>query len=419
MPTPPAAPRLHYAWIVAGTGTLCVFAGLGLGRFSLGMLLPSMSSSLAFSYAQSGWVGTANFVGYLAAVLVCGPLSARLGPRRLVFAALLLMAATMLLISRARSFAPVLVLYTLTGFGSGAVNVPVMGLVARWFASAVRGRAAGFVVIGSGFAIILSGWLVPLVNRRAGAEGWRTSWALLAAIILLVALAAVALLRDRPEDLGLGVLGRAAPPPAEAAPRPPSPPFSSLRSPAVRLLGAIYFLFGSTYVIYATFIVTTLVKERGLSESIAGSFWSVIGFLSLFSGPVFGTLSDRLGRKAGLSVVFGLQAVAYLLVAAPLPDAALYLSIGCFGVVAWSIPSIMLAAVSDQVGPEHALSAFGFITFLFGLGQIAGPAVAGALAERTGSFRSSFAMAAALAALAIGLTARLRRPAARDAAPSP
>ena len=166
---------------------------------------------------------------------------------------------------------------------------------------------------------------------------------------------------------------------APAGPRPASPPFSSFRSPAVWLLGVIYWLFGFTYVIYVTFFVTSLVKERGFSEGIAGSFWSVIGFLSLFSGPVFGTLSDRLGRRAGLAIVFSLQAVAYLLVALPLPPAALYLSIFCFGIVAWSIPSIMLAAVSDQVGPEHALSAFGFITFVFGVGQIAGPAVAGAL----------------------------------------
>jgi MFS family permease len=70
------------------------------------------------------------------------------------------------------------------------------------------------------------------------------------------------------------------------------------------------------------------------------------------------------------------------------------------------------------VGPEHALSAFGFITFVFGVGQIAGPAVAGALAERTGSFRSAFGLAAALAALAILLTTRLRPP-GRDARVTP
>ena len=183
------------------------------------------------------------------------------------------------------------------------------------------------------------------------------------------------------------------------------------RNKTLYLLGSIYFLFGYTYVIYATFIVTTLVKERGFSEAVAGNFWAWVGFLSLFSGPVFGTLSDHIGRKAGLMLVFLLQMLAYLMVAANLPPLFLYLSIGFYGIVAWSIPSIMVAAVSEYVGPEKALAAFGFITFIFGLGQITGPSIAGILAERTGSFSSSFFMAAAFAATAILLTAYLRKPA--------
>ncbi|HEY6005273.1 MAG TPA: MFS transporter, partial [Anaeromyxobacter sp.] len=128
------------------------------------------------------------------------------------------------------------------------------------------------------------------------------------------------------------------------------------------------------------------------------------------SGPVFGTLSDRIGRRWGLALVFAVQAAAYALAAANLPVAFLYLSIGFFGVAAWSIPTIMIAAVSDHVGPERALGAFGVITFFFGVGQVAGPAMAGILADRTGSFSSSFAMAAALAVVAIAVSALLRPP---------
>ncbi len=182
------------------------------------------------------------------------------------------------------------------------------------------------------------------------------------------------------------------------------------REKIIYLLGAIYFLFGYTYVIYVTFIVTTLVQERGFSESVAGNFWSWVGFLSLFSGPIFGTLSDKLGRKSGLITVFSLQMLSYLLVALKLPDVFLYLSIFCFGIVAWSIPSIMIATVSDYVGAMRAVSAFGFVTFIFALGQISGPAVAGVLAERAGSFSSSFLMAGIFAGLAILLTSFLRSP---------
>jgi predicted MFS family arabinose efflux permease len=233
---------------------------------------------------------------------------------------------------------------------------------------------------------------------------------ILAVVIAVVALAAAAFLRNRPVDKGLEPLGSEGKPVPASTAAPDRLRENIYRNRTVHLLGALYFLFGYTYVIYATFIVTTLVKERGFSEAIAGNFWSWIGFLSLFSGPVFGTLSDRIGRKAGLMIVFGLQLLAYVLVAARLPPFFLYLSIGFFGVCAWSIPSIMVAAVGEYVGQDKALAAFGFITFIFGLGQITGPSVAGVLAERTGSFSSSFFMAAAFAAAAIALTSFLRKP---------
>lgn len=402
----------HYGWVIVATGTLCIFACLGFGRFALGMLLPSMASNLGLSYTQIGFISTGNFLGYLVSVFASGFLASRIGPRRLIFSALCVIAASMALISRADSFLPILLLYTFTGMGSGAANVPMMGLVSAWFASSMRGRAAGYIVIGSGFAIIISGKLIPLINEMRGAEGWRTSWLALAAVVFLVSICALLLLRNRPEEVGLTPAGGELNAARHSASRL-AEPRSALVNKTVLLLGAIYFLFGYTYVIYVTFIVTTLVSERGFTESVAGNFWAWVGLLSLFSGPVFGSFSDRFGRKAGLITVFSLQAIAYLLVALRLPPLFLYLSIGFFGIVAWSIPSIMVAAVADHVGPQRALAAFGFITFIFGFGQIAGPAVAGMLAESTGSFSSSFMMAAVFSVAAIALTGFLRKPETR------
>jgi MFS family permease len=401
---------VHYGWYVVAAGTLCVFAGLGFGRFALGMLLPAMGESLQLTYSQMGLISTSNFVGYLLAVLVCGYLSSRMGSRLLIFLALLLVAVSMLLVSRADSFATVALFYTLTGMGSGASNVPMMALVASWFSTRQRGKAAGFIVIGSGFAILLSGKLIPFLNQLRISDGWRISWLVLGVMVLLISIICFLVIRDSPEELGLK------PYTGPKIPRQDSRSFfddagRSVTRKDIYHLGAIYFLFGYTYVIYATFIVTTLVQERGFSEMVAGNFWSWVGFLSLFSGPVFGTLSDRLGRKAGLIMVFSIQMCAYLLVALALPGMFLYLSIGCYGIVAWAIPSIMAALVGDYVGPQKTARVFGFITFIFALGQIAGPAVAGFLAERYGSFSSSFLMAALFAGLAVLLTSFLKKPA--------
>jgi len=136
----------------------------------------------------------------------------------------------------------------------------------------------------------------------------------------------------------------------------------------------------------------------------------VVGGLSIFSGPLFGWLSDRLGRKNGMMLVYALFTISYILVAANLPDTFLYASIGIFGLAVWSIPTIMSATVGDYTGPERAIKAFGFITLFFGAGQITGPAVAGFLADITGTFSMAFWLCALLTGSAIVLTFFLQAP---------
>jgi len=373
------------------------------------MLLPAMGASLGLTYSQMGLISTCNFLGYLVAVLVCSRMQEYLGARKLIFLALLLISFSTGLIGFGKSLAAIAILYTLTGIGSGAANVPMMGLVAAWFARRLRGRAAGFIVIGSGFAILASGYVIPVLNGLRD-EGWRLSWYALGVTVFVIALICLAVLRDRPADVGLEQLGTrddALHGRTQEVHRPPD------RS-VVLHCGALYFIFGFTYVIYATFIVTVLVNEYGFSEKAAGTFWSWVGLLSLLSGPVFGTLSDRLGRNKGLMLVFSVQTLAYLLVGLRLPGPALVMSIGCFGLVAWSVPSIMVALVGDLVGEQHTVRIFGAITFIFGIGQISGPYVAGLMAEKTGGFSGSFLMAAFLTFLAVIFSSRLAPPTARE-----
>lgn len=394
----------HYGWIVVAAGLLTVFASIGLARFALGMLLPSMGQQLGLDYAQMGWIGTANFVGYLIAVVACGRLVRRWGASRVISAALLVIALSLLLVSRSGGFTGVLLLYFITGIGSGGANVPIMGLISHWFEADRRGRAAGFMVMGNGLAFMLSGLLLPAIEGHWGADGWRMSWAMLSLIILAIAWLAWLFLRDTPSQLGLEPHGTA--PPGGRKSHVLSAP---ARRRLIAHLGAIYFVFGFTYVIYATFIVTTLVDGYSISQQTAGGFWFWVGLVSLPSGPLFGMFSDRVGRRIGLAAPLAMQAVAYLIVGLSLPGPALYLSVLLFGASAWAVPSIMAAAVGDRMGAEHAVAAFGAVTFIFGLGQIAGPAMAGLLAEQSGNFASSYLLTASVAIVG-ALLALLLRP---------
>ena len=408
-----ALKRLHYGWVVVVAGMLTVFASIGFGRFALGMLLPSMGASMNLTYAEMGLISTGNLVGYLIAVYGVRFLVRRFGARWTVTGGLILVGGSMIVVGRAIGFADSLVLYTLTGLGSGIANVPVMGLVSLWFARQQRGKAAGLMVIGNGLAIAVAGLLVPAVSAALGPEGWRTSWLILALAVLAVALVCGLILRNHPTELSLVPVG--APPSAGTAGAgrvlDQHVPLDSRKTRLLLAhLGAIYALFGGSYVIYATFIVSSLVADHGYTEMTAGTFWIWIGVLSVFSGPVFGSLSDRIGRRAGLAVVFSFQATSYALAAAAGSAGALWLSVVLFGIVAWSTPSIMAAAVGDYMGAAHAADAFGTVTVIFGIGQIVGPALAGVVADHFGGFAGSFWLASVLAMAALGLALLLRPP---------
>lgn len=389
--------HIHYGWIIVACGILILFACLGLARFSYGMLLPAMREGLRLAYDQMGYVSTANFAGYLVAVALAPLAIRRFKPRLTIAGGLLLIACCMLGISQSGSFPAVLFLYALTGVGSGFANIPVMVLVSHWFRRERRGRAAGLMVIGNGAGIIFSGFYIPYLNQQFASEGWRVGWMSLGLIALCIAGIAACLLRNNPQDMGLDPIGAkvAVEPDALAA----HGPANSGR--VIVFLGMLYLIFGATYMVYGTFIVTTMVVEYGYSETSAGLFWSWVGFFGLFSGVLFGSLSDRIGRKGGLMAVFAVQTVAYMLAGSGFGSSALLASIVLYGIAAFAIPTIMAAAVADYMGLSKAAAAFSIVTFFFAIGQTVGPGAAGEIAEASGSFASSYLYASGLTGAAV------------------
>ncbi|OHB32981.1 MAG: MFS transporter [Desulfuromonadaceae bacterium GWC2_58_13] len=396
----------HYGWVIAFSGALTLFACFGLARFAFGMLLPAMRAGLGFGYDQMGFISTGNFAGYLASVALAPFLLRRFKPRLLISLGLALIAICLLGISRSHQFAVIFALYVLVGAGGGFANIPVMVLVSHWFRRERRGRAAGLMVAGNGVGIIFSGFLIPYLNRLLGEQGWRSGWLILGAISLLIALVVALLLRDDPADLGLEPVGHV----RQLAETDLVPHEAPGAGRILLQLGALYAVFGATYMVYGTFIVTTLVEQFGFPEGTAGMFWSWVGFFGSFSGILFGSLSDRIGRKGGLMAVFALQTLAYLLAGSGLGTLVVQASVVLYGLGMFAIPTIMAAAVGDYLGLSRAASAFSLITFGFAIGQTIGPASAGLLAETTGSFAASYLASAALTGVAVLLAALLPKP---------
>lgn len=372
------------------------------------MLLPSMGLSLDLNYSQMGLIGTGNFAGYMGSIGLAGIVANIIGARWTVFVGLVLVGGSMILVSQAAGYLEVMLLYVATGIGSGLANIPMMGLVSRWFTKSTRGRAAGIILSGSGMAIVFTGLLIPWINTSKGADGWRTGWLIIGITSVVIAAVAANFLRDDPAEKGAEPLGavdtRLGSTDLPTTELQPAGPWTMVH------LGFVYAFFGATYAVYVTFIVVELVSERGFGEGAAGIFWAVVGGISIFSGPVFGFLSDHLGRKFGMMLAYSMFAISYVLAAMDLPTPFLYASIAIFGLTVWSVPTIMSAAAGDYAGPLRAAKALAFITLFFGVGQIVGPYVAGLTADMTGSFRIAFWLCAILSLVAVVLSCFLRPP---------
>jgi len=385
-----------YPWLVLATGTAGVYAALGLARFGYSVVLPPMQGALGLDNAEAGWLASANLVGYLLMALLGGALASRHGARVVVTGGLVLVSFGMVMTGFSRGFADAALWRFVTGVGSGAANVAIMGMWAGWFPRQRRGLAAGIAVTGSAFAMITTGPLVPYVITLKGGEGWRYAWEIFALLSFVPALLSWVVIRGegRVVDLASPYGGELTPPEPENGSWQ-----TVLRSPVAWHLGVVYIAFGFSYIIYMTFFVKHLISAGGYDRVAAGRLFTLIGWSCLFFSFFWGWLSDRIGRRRAMATVSLIHAAAFTLFGTGTTPLYFAASAMLYGATAFSIPAIMAAACGDLFGRRLASTAIGFVTLLFGIGQAVAPGIAGVIADQSGSFSPAFLLAAAVALL--------------------
>ena len=370
---------IHYGWVIVGVGVLVKMSGLGFGRFAYPMLLPSMRGSLSFNYSEMGLLSGAIMLGYLLFSLVGGMLATRFGPKRIVVTSLLCGSLSMFFISRSSAFLPLLLLAFAMGAGGAGSHISITTLPMAWFEERRLGGAVGVVTGGTGLGIIVTGLLLPYLLFQLGGEGWRQCWFLLALITFSVAVIGWVLLREKPSQVTL---------------LPPSPDGEKKSLPSKRrsdeltlkAIFIIYFIFGFSYNIYATYFVAYMVEEIRLTQKTAGDIWAIFGWMCMLSGLIWGFLSDRLGRRKALlwnNAVISLSVLLPLLLYQPF---FMGLSAFLFGGTFLGTVTVVAAAIGDQVSEKRAL-VYGLVTLIHGTGQFLGTISGGTLKDLTGTFQ--------------------------------
>jgi len=366
--------------LLALGGCCALAAAVGIGRFVYTPILPVMMADLGMSKAAAGLLASANFLGYLAGALLAATRFIRGSRRGWLLAALAMSALTTGAMAFVSSGAAFLALRFAGGLASAFALVFASALVLdRLVVSGKAGYAAvHFGGVGAGIA--LSALLVSGLAFVGG--GWREQWLAGGIASALATYAASVLIRADAE-------GRV----------PAAGPRARAGGRLVALVVA-YGLFGFGYVITATFLVA-IVRASEAVRALEPAVWLVVG-LSAAPSVALWTWADR---KIGIARAF---ALACALEASGVAASVLWLA----------APGVLLAAVSLG-GTFMGITALGLVwarrlsrgdprrtlalmTAAFGLGQIVGPAFAGALSDATGSFLlPSLAAAAALVVAAL------------------
>jgi MFS family permease len=120
------------------------------------------------------------------------------------------------------------------------------------------------------------------------------------------------------------------------------------------------------------------VQKQGGGAAIAGTLASLYAFLQLFSGPVLGSLSDRLGRKPILLVCLFGTAIAYATFGLADSLSFLFLAVILDGLTGNNLTTSH-AYIADITPPEERSRSLSLAGAAFGLGLMAGPVLSGFL----------------------------------------
>jgi len=350
---------------LALAGMLAMAVAMGIGRFVYTPILPGMMQQLGLSAADAGLIASSNYLGYLVGALLAAGGWAEGHERVLMLGGLAsstVLAGAMGLID---SLALFLSVRFLAGLASAFVMVFLASIVFSHLATARRSDLQALHFGGVGLGIALSSAVMLLFNS-AGAD-WRGGWFGAAALSAL-GLVVVAWLVDH----GPYVVGHPR--------REPKLPDSK----ALRKVILAYGLFGLGYVVTATFLVAIIRAGDGTRqfEALVWLATGLAGFPSVF-------LWNRVANRVGLPAAYVLACIV--------EAAGVTASVAAGGHWGPLIGGVLLGGtfiavtalglrLAQLLAPLSVRRALALMTASFGVGQIAGPLLAGFVAQWSGSF---------------------------------
>jgi len=380
-----------YRWVIVAAGGLLGCVAIG-AMFSLPVFLQPISRETGWSVTGVSTSMTIGFLAMAVGSMLWGSLTDRYGPRPVVLAGSMLLAASLVLASRAGSLGEFQVAFgVLAGLATAAVFAPMMATVTGWFDTR-RGLAVSLVSAGMGMAPMtmapLAGWLVTV-------QDWRSAMLVIAGIVAALMIPTALLVRR--------------PPALDAAPGVGSPDEgqadmtvrAAVRSPQFLILMLANFFCCATHS-GPIFHTVSYAVTCGIPMIAAVSIYSIEGLSGMFGRIGFGLAGDRFGAKRVL--VLGLLAQAFGVL-----GYAFVSQLGGFYAVAVVVGFIyagtmpLYAVIIRENFPLRMMGTIiGAMAMAGSLGMSTGPLLGGLLFDGFGSYAPMY-----VASFGMGLVAML------------
>lgn len=335
-----------------------------------------------------------------------GYLVDKFGPRLLLSIGTVLTGLSWVLSANVATVSDLYLTYgVLGGLGTGIVYVGVVGLMVRWFPQN-RGFAVGMVAAGYGIGALLTTFPISNSLAESGLQGTLTFFGyIIGAVGLLAAQGIRVPHADRVQTAGQ----------IEAAAAGVSP-MAMLKTPIFWLL----FLMMSMMSTSGLMVISQMgafAKDFGVTGAMVFGMAALPLALSIdritngLTRPLFGWVSDRIGREYTMTIAFGLEAVAMFVWVMTRSDPLIFVLMSGVVFFGWGeIFSLFPSTLTDTFGQKHATTNYGFLYMAQGVGSIIGGPIAAYIHSQTESWLPVFAIMIALDATAALLAFFVLRP---------
>lgn len=285
-------------------------------------------------------------------------------------------------------------------FYLNATLIPVSMMVTNWF-TARRGLAMSLAMAGIGVGGTI---FSPVLTFFLESYGWRTSYRLMALIILVIALpASLFLLKKRPEDVGLEPLGGQATTAAKGA-RPSGGVNISVR----QSWGKFFF-----WILLIGMLTNGLINAGALGHfppamqeshgaAVQAAVISAYSLISIGGKLILGWINDRFGVVVSTTyacTLFGLSFVFILLSEGSV--AMLYAMALVFG-LGNAIGTVTPPLITAEVfGKENYSKAYGIVNSFTQVGLSLGSLAVASVYDATGTYRFAWVMLLVLTAVTL------------------